>query len=63
MFTGGASIVSGGQQPFTGGHTPFTGERVTVIKTRTVKQLNTMIKKQFSTEGTAFLHIIKDLQS
>ncbi|MFD2991248.1 hypothetical protein ACFS5O_06380 [Fictibacillus nanhaiensis] len=37
MFIGGVSIVSGGQQPFTGGHTPFTGERVTNIKTRTVK--------------------------
>lgn len=39
---------------FSGGHTSFTGERLTDIKTRTVKQLNNHDKQQFSTEGTAF---------
>ncbi|MGM0805640.1 MAG: hypothetical protein ACQET8_12925 [Bacillota bacterium] len=38
---GGYVWFSGGQQPFTGGQTPFTGERVTVIKTRTVKRPTT----------------------
>ncbi|WP_263600339.1 hypothetical protein [Fictibacillus norfolkensis] len=37
MFIGGSDLATGGQQLFTGGHTSFTGERVTDIKTRTVK--------------------------
>ncbi|MQR94669.1 hypothetical protein [Fictibacillus phosphorivorans] len=53
-FIGGASIVSGGRQPFTGGHTPFTGERVTNIKTRTVKQLNNHDKKAVLNRGNCF---------
>lgn len=53
-FTGGHVIVSGGRQPFSGGQTPFTGERVTVIKTRTVKQLNNHDKKAVLNRGNCF---------
>lgn len=60
VFSGGASIVSGAQQPFTGGHTPFTGERVTDIKTRTVKFTHNTKVKQLP-KRSCFFYITKSL--
>ncbi len=42
LFTGGPSNASGDLRPVTGDPTSFTGERVTDIKTRTVKRPTTL---------------------
>jgi hypothetical protein len=56
VSTGGASIFSGGQQPCTGVHKPFTGERVTNIKSRTVKTTQNTKSKATSIAKLLFLY-------
>ncbi|WP_153237223.1 hypothetical protein [Fictibacillus phosphorivorans] len=43
--SGGSEHVTGGSEHISGGNSHFTGERVTNIKTRTVKSVSKMVHK------------------